>query len=150
MTASRSQRLEGLARQLGVADRIDFVGFTDEVEKYLRASDIFVLPSASEGLSNSLLEAMATGLPAVVTPVLDNEELRVEGPQPLTIAMPGDADCVGSGTHASRQGQRASTFDGGRRVPRLIRSRLTIQHTADKLVTAYAAVMGSVRRRSGE
>ncbi|MBL6980974.1 MAG: glycosyltransferase family 4 protein [Anaerolineales bacterium] len=48
---------------------VKFVGFTDQVDSYLKAADIFVLPSATEGLSNSMLEAMAAGLAVVATAV---------------------------------------------------------------------------------
>ncbi|RYM33463.1 glycosyltransferase family 1 protein [Brumimicrobium glaciale] len=47
-------------------DRIKFLGESNEVDKYLKASDIFVLNSVMEGMPNVLLEAMACGLPSVV------------------------------------------------------------------------------------
>ena len=50
-------------------DGVHFVGRVPDVAAYLQAADIFVLPSATEGLSNALLEAMAAGLPAVATRV---------------------------------------------------------------------------------
>jgi glycosyltransferase involved in cell wall biosynthesis len=48
---------------------VDFLGLVEDVVPYLQISDLFVLPSTSEGLSNALLEALATGLPAVVSAV---------------------------------------------------------------------------------
>jgi glycosyltransferase involved in cell wall biosynthesis len=46
-----------------------FLGHVENVAGYLQASDIFVLPSATEGLSNALLEALAAGLPVIATAV---------------------------------------------------------------------------------
>ena len=61
--------LEKLAHDLGVADKVIFAGYQANPAPYLRAMDLFVLSSRSEGLSISLLEAMAAGIPAAVTDV---------------------------------------------------------------------------------
>jgi glycosyltransferase involved in cell wall biosynthesis len=57
--------LEQEACHLGVADRVRFVGFTDRVEEFLTAADIFVLPSLYEPFGNALVESMAAGIPSV-------------------------------------------------------------------------------------
>jgi glycosyltransferase involved in cell wall biosynthesis len=64
------RRLEDLVASSGASDRIHFVGMAHDVEAYLRAADVFVLASQREGLPNSMLEAMATGLPCVTTPFI--------------------------------------------------------------------------------
>jgi glycosyltransferase involved in cell wall biosynthesis len=51
-------------------DQVHFAGIVDDVESYLRASDLFVLASKREGTPNSLLEAMAVGLPCISTPFI--------------------------------------------------------------------------------
>jgi sugar transferase (PEP-CTERM/EpsH1 system associated) len=61
-----------------LAGRVTFVGSSDEVPELLNAMDVFALTSISEGMSNTLLEAMATGLPVVATNVGGNPEV-VEG-----------------------------------------------------------------------
>jgi len=61
-------RLDGLVDQSGAAERIHFVGISDEVPEFLRAADVFVLPSKREGLPNSVIEAMACRTPVVITP----------------------------------------------------------------------------------
>lgn len=61
--------LKKLAGELGVADRVGFLGQVSHAEmpKYLKASDIFIRPSRSEGMGNSFIEAMAAGLPVIAT-----------------------------------------------------------------------------------
>jgi glycosyltransferase involved in cell wall biosynthesis len=49
-------------------ERITFTGKIENVEDYLRAADVFVLPSRREGFANVVAEAMASGLPCVLTP----------------------------------------------------------------------------------
>ena len=73
------QPLIELASSLGIADRVQFVGAVDNPADYLRAADVFVLPSVAEGMSNSLLEAMATALPCVVSGIGGNTDLIADG-----------------------------------------------------------------------
>jgi sugar transferase (PEP-CTERM/EpsH1 system associated) len=67
--------LTQLATQLGLEDRVEFSGHREDVPHLLAELDIFVLPSLSEGLSNTLLEAMAAGLPVLASDVGGNREL---------------------------------------------------------------------------
>ena len=53
----------------GLADRVLFRGVVEDVAPYLRAGDLFALPTLGEGMPNALLEAMATGLPCVASAV---------------------------------------------------------------------------------
>ena len=58
-------RLRGLAKRLGVEDRVHFVGATKEPERWYKVFDVFCLPSAAEAFPLSLVEATATGVPVV-------------------------------------------------------------------------------------
>jgi glycosyltransferase involved in cell wall biosynthesis len=69
------ERLIELARTLGIANRVQFVAAVENPADYLRAADVFVLPSVAEGMSNSLLEAMATALPCLVSGIGGNTDL---------------------------------------------------------------------------
>jgi glycosyltransferase involved in cell wall biosynthesis len=71
--------LEAQARQLGVADRVHFLGTRPDVPRILAAADVFVLASTVEGNPLSVMEAMAAGKPVVATAVGCIPEL-VTGP----------------------------------------------------------------------
>lgn len=64
-----------LAEKLGVSDRVRFLGFRTDVSEILRACDCFVFPSFREGLSVSLMEAMAAGLPCIASRIRGNVDL---------------------------------------------------------------------------
>ena len=61
--------LEGLARELGVAERLHILGWQDDPRSYLTSLDVFVLPSRFEGFPLSIVEAMQAGLPVVAADV---------------------------------------------------------------------------------
>jgi sugar transferase (PEP-CTERM/EpsH1 system associated) len=71
--------LKALAAALHIADITFFPGAMDDVPQALRALDVYVLPSLNEGISNTILEAMACGLPVVATGVGGNLELVEDG-----------------------------------------------------------------------
>ena len=78
--------LEQLAVKLGIASHVRFLGeITDIPAPFSRAS-LFVLPSRSEGISLTLLEAMARGLPVVATKVGGNNEVVLDGVTGLLVA----------------------------------------------------------------
>ena len=78
-----------LVAAAGVADRVWFAGERSDVADVMRGLDCFALPSLAEGVSNTILEAMATGLPIVATRVGGNAELIESG---LTGALVPVAD----------------------------------------------------------
>ncbi|RJR42404.1 MAG: glycosyltransferase family 1 protein [Deltaproteobacteria bacterium] len=65
----RQEEMRDLAGSLGLGDRVHFLGNRRDVPELLGAMDIFVLPSHSEGVSLAVLEAMAAGLPVIVSAV---------------------------------------------------------------------------------
>ena len=77
--------LEAQARQLGIADRVRFLGVRRDVPDLLRAADVFVLTSRSEAASLTLLEAMAARLPVVVTNVGGNPEMVRDGKEGILV-----------------------------------------------------------------
>ena len=73
------EELKALAAELGIERNVEFPGHQSDVDDWLRRSKIFVLTSDSEGLSLSMMEAMMSGLPAVVSDVGDLSDLVDNG-----------------------------------------------------------------------
>lgn len=71
--------LQGLSKQLGIEQRVRFLGFEPDVGRWMQAADGFVLSSRWEGLPLGLLEAAACGLPAVATDVPGTREVLADG-----------------------------------------------------------------------
>lgn len=88
---SENSKLQELAKKLPYSERIKFWGECEEVAKLYRLIDIFVLPSENEGISNTILEAMASGLPVIATKVGGNPEL-VQHEHTGLLIPPNDCD----------------------------------------------------------
>ena len=81
------EKLTLLARDLGIADEVAFLGFRDDAVRLYAAADMFVLSSITEGMSLSMLEAMAAGLPVVATDGAGgNSQVVREGETGLLVA----------------------------------------------------------------
>jgi L-malate glycosyltransferase len=86
--------LKRLAVTLGLEDRVIFTGFRLDIPELLAALSVSVLPSLGlEGLSNSLLESLAAGLPVVATRVGGNPEIIEDGVNGLLVP-PADAEAL--------------------------------------------------------
>jgi glycosyltransferase involved in cell wall biosynthesis len=121
------------------APGVRFAGQIDDVAPYLQAADLFVLPSVAEGLSNALLEAMAAGLPTIVTAVGAAGEVIEHGYDGWLIQPDDEA-----GLQAALIGllgdatQRTSL---GRNARQRVLQRYGLDRTADRLCELYAAVV---------
>ncbi|MEO0114498.1 MAG: sugar transferase [candidate division WOR-3 bacterium] len=73
------KELRQRVNQLGLSNRVLFLGFRSDVISLIKATDIFILPSLWEGLSISLLEAMAAGLPVIASDIKGNNEIIQDG-----------------------------------------------------------------------
>jgi glycosyltransferase involved in cell wall biosynthesis len=105
----------------------------DDVAGYLHAADLFILPSRFEGLSNSLLEAMACALPVISTRVGGSTDIIEHGRNGLLV----DVDSVEQMLHAI-----AYVFDDPRLAARLGKSaRKTIEEHHDLSTIADRYVM---------
>lgn len=78
-------RLEQQVAEAGIADRISFLGLRRDVPRILRAADIGVHASHTEGFANAILEEMAAGLPMLVTDVGGNPDAVLDGAQGFVV-----------------------------------------------------------------
>jgi L-malate glycosyltransferase len=122
--------LESLAAELRIVDRVKFLGIRKDIPALLRAADAFALTSVSEAASLTLLEAMATGLPVIVTAVGGNPEIVRDGIDGLLVPR-GDAAALGAAIQSLfGDPLRAQVMGGAARARTHERYRLdvTIQH----------------------
>ena len=131
------EQARALLEQAGIARFAWLPGERDDVPTIMRGLDLFVLPSIAEGISNTILEAMATGLPVVATSVGGNVELVKEG-ETGRLVPPADparmARAIREYLFNSEDRKRH-----GARARRLVESDFSM----NAMVNAYAAVYAS-------
>lgn len=93
MYLSLEDELRAFVESHSLQDLVTFTGYVDNVNDYLQASDIFVMPSEMEALCISLIEALAAGLPSVATAVGGIPDVARNGQEALLVP-PRDADAL--------------------------------------------------------
>ncbi|CAA0126138.1 Spore coat protein SA [Halioglobus japonicus] len=137
--------IEELVAGSGAADQVHFTGIVDDVENYLRAADVSILASSREGTPNSVLEAMATGLPCVVTPFLgisagigqagEHYQLVDREPEAIAAALTG---MLKSNTIRSYYGERGQRY---------VEDNVDQKHSLDRYAALYQEIATSAQRR---
>lgn len=121
--------LKSLADKLGLNGIVEFLGERSDVGSWLQSSDVFVLPSNSEGLPISVLEAMAAGLPLLVTAVGGMTEM-VELASGGVAIPPGDVQALTQAI-VDLWRSRAALPGMGEANRRAYESHLTLEKMAD-------------------
>jgi sugar transferase (PEP-CTERM/EpsH1 system associated) len=126
----------------GWKDRVVFLGRSNSVPELLNAMDVYVLPSLTEGISNSLLEAMATGLPVVVSDTGGNPEVVVDGDSGLLFPVGDDARLT---EHLLALEARSDwRFGLGQRALRRVRDEFSIVSMVRKYEELYESLGSAV------
>lgn len=143
---SYETELQELAAARGVADRVLFMGYRRDVPRLLSRFTVSVLPSLSEGLSNTLLESMAAGVPVVATEVGGSPEVVEDGVNGLLVP-PGDGDAL-----AAAIGRLLADPEHARDLAAAGRERVTTHFTpsalVDRTAAAYRTILGGSGARS--
>ena len=74
-TGPEKEKLMTLTKNQGVEKQVHFLGYRNDIKELLQAADIFLFTTLQEGLSRSLMEAMACGLPCIVSKIRGNTDL---------------------------------------------------------------------------
>jgi glycosyltransferase involved in cell wall biosynthesis len=133
-------RLEMEAARLDVSDRVIFQGQSRRVPDLLRASDVFLLSSPGEGMSNALLEAMASGLPCLASRTVGGARELLANGRGLLVADGDVAAWAGAIRSVRDSPELASAL--GQAAAGHIAGSLSLESTADRLARAYAEIAG--------
>jgi glycosyltransferase involved in cell wall biosynthesis len=128
------------AGELELLPYVRFAGSVADVERYYAAMDVFALTSRAEGFSNAILEAMASGLPCVVTDVGGNAEAVDDGVNGCVVA-PGDAGALRDKLSVLLKDERLRAEMGaaGRRVAI---AKFGVDRMVDETAGMYKGVCG--------
>lgn len=143
------RRLTDIRDQLNLRGRCHFVGQQFNVGDWLSAMDIYVNSSRNEGMNQSILEAMACGLPMVVSDVGDNRRL-VDGDRPCGLVVPPRdvaslARALGTLTRSAPQRQLLSANGRAR-----YQKEYTTERMLDRYAQLYQEVLSGGRTRGRE
>jgi sugar transferase (PEP-CTERM/EpsH1 system associated) len=132
------EELEAQARALGIDRQLWMAGDREDVPVLLTSMDIFVLPSLAEGISNTILEAMASALPVIATSTGGNPELVREGDNGHLVPV-GDAEAL-----AARLQQLIQDPATARGMGLRGRARIEREFNWDRTVDRYLSIYDEV------
>jgi glycosyltransferase involved in cell wall biosynthesis len=137
--SEHGQHLEGVRRELGVEARVHFLGPVSDVPGLLAESDLFALTSEREGAPVALLEAMAAGLPSVVTRIAGTQDILREGESGLFVPV-GDVGAM-AGALARLAGDPGLRARLGVAARRRAESHYSIDREVAQLVGIYEEML---------
>ncbi|MFH1755243.1 MAG: glycosyltransferase family 4 protein, partial [Candidatus Latescibacterota bacterium] len=129
-------RYEHLGKDMGIGDRIRFLGYLGEreVEALLCTADVLALPSFMEAMPYVILEAMACGLPVIASDIYGIPEMAVDG-ETAVLVPPGDAARLSGGLH-----ELLSDAPLRGRLGRAARTRFETYFTLDRQVEQIQSI----------
>jgi sugar transferase (PEP-CTERM/EpsH1 system associated) len=143
---SLREEAQRLVSAAGAAHLVWFPGESDDIPELMRGLDLFVLPSLREGISNTILEAMASGLPVVATRVGGNPELVVEAETGMLV--PASDPVAMAEAIQSYLNDPAKLERHGQAGRKRAETHFSIETMVNRYLDVYDAVLEK-RRRNG-
>ena len=135
--------LADLSDRLGLGEHVHFEGLVTHVAPHLHIADVLVLPSMAEGLSNTLLEAMSSGLPVVASDIVANRTLIEHEVNGMLFAK-GDPTALRSVLE-----QLLGDEDLRERVGGEGRQTVESDYSIDHVASVYERLYGALLDRAG-
>lgn len=140
-TGNASPDLTRRSEELGLGERVRFLGHRSDVPEILAAADLFVFPSLYEGLGGALIEAMALGLPIVASDLPVTREV-VEAERNALLVKPASPSALAAAIDALLDdSERARAY--GRRSREIFEERFLLEKSASRMITLYRSVVRS-------
>ncbi len=140
--------LEQLVRESHLTDMVWMAGARTDIPRLLQSMDIFVLPSEAEGISNTILEAMGTGLPVIATRVGGNAELVLEG-ETGRLVPAKDPHALGAALLAYLQDLKTMRNHGEAGRKR-VEEKFSMQAMVEGYLQVYDGMLGNSSSISGK
>ena len=134
-----SQQIQDMVRSLGLENNVKFLGFIEDPTPLLKMSNAFCLLSRSEGFSNALLEAMACGVPSVVTRVGGNPEAVNDGENGFLVPPEDDESAAQRLLFLLRNPAEAAQMGAAARLT--VQTRFSAETMIKQLLDVYRELM---------
>ena len=135
--------LQALSERLGIAGRVAFPGWIDDVAAFLADADLFVLPSRDEAFGIVVLEAMARGVPIVATRV--SGPLEVLDDESAVLVEAGDANALAAAIRSVLDDPQAAQARARRALATFL-ARYTDEVVVERYLSAYRRLALGRRR----
>jgi len=143
-SGTERQVLVDQCERLGLTPHCYFEPTTSAVAEWIHSMDVFVLPSRTEGLSNSLMEAMACGRAVIASDAGGNPELVTDGSTGLLFPS-GNADALAAALSRLVENVELRS-ELGARAAELIREKFSLAHAARRMAAIYLARLEASRK----
>ncbi len=135
----RRKALEDITNSLGIEQHVIFTGFVENIPEIYSFTDVVILSSWSEGLPQSLLQAMAAGVPVVATRVGGVPEV-VKHEKTGILVEPGDHDALAKGVIKILENPGMAS-DFVKNAGELVKNEHSVSHMLDKIESLYTGLL---------